>query len=98
MAASLESLQAQVLSLSKADRSRLLERLIASLDVDVAEEDWERVAEARDAELERNARGRMGFPTADFPYTVIDRQRPTGIRILVVKHDRRRPSNGGSRR
>jgi hypothetical protein len=52
MAASLESLQAQVLSLSKADRSRLLERLIASLDVDpVAEEAWEKLADDRDAEL-----------------------------------------------
>jgi hypothetical protein len=52
MAASLESLQAQILSLSKADRSRLLERLIASLDVDVAaEEEWEQLAEAREAEL-----------------------------------------------
>jgi hypothetical protein len=34
----------------------LLERLIASLDVDVAaEEDWERLAEARDAELDSGA-------------------------------------------
>ncbi len=53
MAATLESLQAQILSLSKADRSRLLERLIASLDVDVAaEEEWEQLAEARDAEMD----------------------------------------------
>jgi len=53
MAATLESLQAQILSLSKADRSRLLERLISSLDVDpTAEEAWERLAEARDAELD----------------------------------------------
>lgn len=50
---SLEALQAQVLSLSKTDRSRLLERLVASLDVDVeAEEAWEQFAEARDAELQ----------------------------------------------
>lgn len=56
MAATLESLQAQVLSLSKADRSRLLERLIASLDVDVAaEEEWELLADARDAELDSGA-------------------------------------------
>jgi hypothetical protein len=53
MVATLESLQAQILSLSKADRSRLLERLISSLDVDpTAEEAWERLAVARDAELE----------------------------------------------
>ena len=56
MAATLDFLQAQVLSLSKADRSRLLERLIASLDVDVAaEEEWEQLAEARDVELDSGA-------------------------------------------
>ena len=49
----LEALQAQVLGLSKADRSRLLERLVASLDVDViAEEEWERLAEARELQLQ----------------------------------------------
>lgn len=49
----LEDLQAQVLSLSKADRSRLLERLVASLDVDAqAEAAWEQVADDRDAELQ----------------------------------------------
>ena len=42
--------------------------------------------------------GRRGFPTKGFPYTVIYREIPTGIRVLVVKHDRRRPSHGGSRR
>ncbi|MCL4739869.1 MAG: addiction module protein [Burkholderiaceae bacterium] len=48
----LEALQAQVLSLSKADRSRLLERLVASLDVDAqAEAAWDQLAEDRDAEL-----------------------------------------------
>ena len=48
----LEALQAQVLSLSKTDRSRLLDRLVASLDVDVqAEEEWEQLAEAREAEV-----------------------------------------------
>ena len=48
----LEALQAQVLSLSKTDRSRLLDRLVASLDVDVeAEEEWEQLAETREAEI-----------------------------------------------
>jgi hypothetical protein len=48
----LEALQAQVLGLSKADRSRLLERLVASLDVDAqAEAAWDQLAEDRDAEL-----------------------------------------------
>lgn len=56
MSVTLEVLQAQVMSLSRADRSRLLERLIASLDVDVeAEAQWEQLAEERDAELETGA-------------------------------------------
>jgi putative addiction module component (TIGR02574 family) len=53
MSATLEILQAQVLALSKEDRSRLLERLVASLDVDAgAEQAWEALAAERDAELE----------------------------------------------
>jgi plasmid stabilization system protein ParE len=44
------------------------------------------------------ARGRRGFPTTDFPYTVIYREIDAGIRILVVKHDRRRPDYGSLRR
>ena len=43
-------------------------------------------------------RAKRGFPTTDFPYTVVYREIATGIRILVVKHDRRRQSYGGSRR
>jgi plasmid stabilization system protein ParE len=43
------------------------------------------------------ARKRFGFPIADFPYTLIYRERPEGIRVLVVKHDRRRPGYGASR-
>ena len=42
-------------------------------------------------------RGRRGFPTTDFPYTIIYRERSAGIRVLVVKHDRRHPGYGGSR-
>lgn len=53
MPANLDVLQAQVLGLSKTDRTRLLERLVVSLDVDAqAEEEWEQLADARDAELE----------------------------------------------
>ena len=44
------------------------------------------------------AQGRRGFPIAGFPYTVIYRPEADGIAILVVKHDRRRPSHGGDRR
>jgi len=56
MAVILEVLQAQVMSLSKGDRARLLDRLIASLDVDVeAEAEWEKLADERDAELKSGA-------------------------------------------
>lgn len=56
MSPTLEILQAQVMSLSKEDRSRLLERLVASLDVDVeAEEEWEQLAAQREAEMESGA-------------------------------------------
>jgi len=43
------------------------------------------------------ARGRRGFPTPGFPYTVVYREVPDGIIVLVVKHDRRRPNFGVSR-
>ena len=49
----LEALEAEVLKLPPSDRSHLLERLIASLDVDVdVEEAWEREADRREAELD----------------------------------------------
>lgn len=56
MSVTLDVLQAQVLNLPKADRSRLLDRLVASLDVDVdAEAQWEQLAAQRDAEIESAA-------------------------------------------
>lgn len=42
--------------------------------------------------------GRRGFPTTGFPYTVIYQETPTGIYVLVVKHDRRRRGYGDRRR
>ena len=49
----LEVLEAEVLQLAPAERSHLLERLIASLDSDPeVEETWEREADRREAELE----------------------------------------------
>jgi putative addiction module component (TIGR02574 family) len=52
MSTTLDSLQAEVLRLPPADRSRLLERLIASLDMDVdAEAAWDVEADRREAEL-----------------------------------------------
>ena len=53
MSASLEALEAEVLSLAPADRSHLLERLIVSLASDPeVEEAWEREADRREAELD----------------------------------------------
>jgi toxin ParE1/3/4 len=43
-------------------------------------------------------RGRQGFSMSMFPYTVIYRSSITGNFVLVVKHDSRRPSYGGSRK
>jgi Putative addiction module component len=52
MTITLETLQAEVLRLSPADRARLLDRLIASLDVDAgAEAAWDKLADEREQEL-----------------------------------------------
>lgn len=49
----IEALEAEVLGLPSAERSRLLDRLIASLDTDPAvEEAWMREARRRDEEIE----------------------------------------------
>lgn len=42
--------------------------------------------------------GRRGFGMRVFPYTVIYRISNDALQILVVKHDKRRPGYGGSRR
>lgn len=48
----LELLQAEVLRLSPADRARLLDRLVASLDVDASlEAAWDAVADQREHDL-----------------------------------------------
>lgn len=41
--------------------------------------------------------GRRGFPIAGFPYTLVYRPVPTGVLLLVVKHDRRSPRFGRGR-
>ena len=52
----IDALEAEVLRLSSAERSRLLDRLIASLDADPAvEESWMREAARRDEEIESGA-------------------------------------------
>ena len=53
MNTNLEVLEAEVLKLAPADRSHLLERLIASLDSDPeVEKAWELEADRREAELD----------------------------------------------
>ena len=53
MSTSLELLEAEALKLAPADRSHLLERLVASLDSDPdVEAAWEREADRREADLE----------------------------------------------
>jgi plasmid stabilization system protein ParE len=41
--------------------------------------------------------GRRSFPLTVFPYTIIYRQTEIGIRILVVRHQRRDPDVGALR-
>lgn len=56
MTTTLEILYLQVMNLSKEDRVHLMERLVASLDVDVEiETEWEHLAVQREAELESGA-------------------------------------------
>ena len=56
MQATLETLQAEVLRLSPADRAKLLDRLIASLDVDPdVEAAWDELADRREHDLETGA-------------------------------------------
>jgi len=53
---SLEALEAEVLQLAPADRSRLFERLIASIDADSeVEQAWEMEADRRESELASGA-------------------------------------------
>lgn len=63
--------------------------------------EFERVARLVDANPGAGTlrtHGRRGVHTAGFPYTVIYKQVPAGIYVLVVKHDRRSPGYGGGRR
>jgi hypothetical protein len=53
MSVSLESIEAQVRQLTRAERVRLLDRVVASLDVDpLTEAAWDRVAAERNAAAE----------------------------------------------
>ena len=65
MSSTLEILEAEALKLPPADRSHLLERLIASLDSDPEVEDaWEREADRREAALESGSVAEVSGPEA----------------------------------
>ena len=65
MSQSLETLEAEVLRLSAAERSRLLDRLIASLDVDAEiEAEWDAVADSREAEIDSGTAQSIPFEEA----------------------------------
>lgn len=42
-------------------------------------------------------KGRRGFSMSVFPYTVIYRAGADEIKVLIVKHDRKRPGYGAAR-
>ena len=55
MATPVEILEAELLQLSKADRIRVLDRVVASLDADAARDaTWDAVAARRDAEADQD--------------------------------------------
>jgi len=64
MPRTLESLKAEVMSLAPADRARLLDQLIASLDRDAETENaWDELAVKREAEM--GSGSIQGAPLAD---------------------------------
>jgi putative addiction module component (TIGR02574 family) len=65
MPSTVESLEAEALQLSAAERARLIERLIASLDADPeVEEAWVAEVERRNAEIESGAVSLISGPEA----------------------------------
>mgnify|MGYP001420384788 CR=1 FL=1 len=60
----LDTLQAELLKLSAADKARLLDVLLDSIDEDEeVEREWQRVADEREAELESGAVVAVDGPT-----------------------------------
>lgn len=65
MSSSVEILEAEALQLSATERARLVERLIASLDLDPdVEEAWAAEVERRNAEIESGAVPLLSGPEA----------------------------------
>lgn len=64
MELTLDSLQAEVLKLSAADRTRLLDVLLDSIDQDEeVEREWEQIADERDAELDSGSVAAVDGPS-----------------------------------
>ncbi|HYJ16671.1 MAG TPA: addiction module protein [Candidatus Limnocylindria bacterium] len=65
MSSSIETIEAEALRLSPTDRARLVERLIASLDVDPEiEEAWATEVERRNSEVESGTVSLVSGPEA----------------------------------
>ena len=65
MSSSIEAIEAEALRLSPTDRARLVERLIASLDVDPEiEEAWATEVERRNSEVESGTVSLVSGPEA----------------------------------
>jgi putative addiction module component (TIGR02574 family) len=65
MSSTVEVLEAEALQLSAPERARLVERLIASLDIDPeVEEAWAAEVERRNAEIESGAVSLISGPEA----------------------------------
>ncbi len=65
MSSTVEALEAEALQLSAAERARLVERLIASLDIDPeVEEAWAAEVERRNTEIESGAVALISGPEA----------------------------------
>jgi len=43
-------------------------------------------------------RGRRVFPLRVFPYSIVYRELENAIRVVVVRHQHRKPGYGGARR
>jgi putative addiction module component (TIGR02574 family) len=65
MSSTVEALEAEALQLAAAERARLVERLIASVDIDPeVEEAWGAKVERRNAEIENGAVALISGPEA----------------------------------
>ena len=65
MSSTLEALEAEALQLSATERARLVDRLIASLDIDPAVEDaWAAEVERRNGQIESGAVSLISGPEA----------------------------------